>query len=377
MKWSISLLLAVCVLAGGLTRADGVDAKAHAAAVERAVATISEPEARGMVRLLTDPHVAGRGTGSEGFLFAARMMAVRLEELGDEPFYGDSYLQSFNLLGGLQSMNVLGFLPGETRETVVLSAHLDHLGVEYADFDLDPRKLSGYYPGADDNASGVTAVFQVAKAFARIQREEGRLRRSVLVAFWGAEEMGMRGSEALAKRFQQTPSLRVGPADLVFVMNMDMVGRRYEGDDEAPGGRKTVLVIGSPRTRTIEQFAHRNPILARVLTESAQSDPALFLNFDELRQNLRAKNVFEEPKAVWWRFWGVYGRSDSYTFAKMRPGLATLFFCGPEHPDYHEKSDTWEKLDYDRLVRISRLAFRVAFAIAESAVTPICDCKEE
>ncbi|MHB1406368.1 MAG: M28 family metallopeptidase [Desulfitobacteriaceae bacterium] len=115
---------------------------------------------------------------------------------------------------GLKSpaLNLLGALPGENaEEIIIISAHYDHLGVYQG-------KL---YPGANDNASGVGCVLEVMR---RLVRAEMKPKRTVVAAFWSAEEMGFLGSNA----FVQSPSFPL--ARLVAVLNVDTVGNGPTGE---------------------------------------------------------------------------------------------------------------------------------------------------
>jgi aminopeptidase YwaD len=152
-----------------------------------------------------------------------------------------------------RASNVVGVLPGSDRETntevVVVGAHWDHLGTG-ASASLDPEGAGKLHPGADDNASGVAAMLEVARSFAPRRRE---LRRSLLFVGFGAEELGTLGSFYLV----QHPPV---PVDhIVAMVNLDMVGRLRSGRLEVHG------VGTSPSWKPLLERAGRLPGLSPVL----------------------------------------------------------------------------------------------------------------
>lgn len=154
-------------------------------AVEKGLKSINRPSAEAIVGFLADDALQGREAGMIGSRVAARYLVSCLQEAGVAPLYDDSYYQPFEACAkerqqkgrwqvhpdsiaqlkqgahrSLRMANVLGMIPGErTNEYVVVGAHFDHLGID--------ETLAGdkIYNGADDNASGVSAVMQIAHAF--------------------------------------------------------------------------------------------------------------------------------------------------------------------------------------------------------------------
>jgi aminopeptidase YwaD len=165
----------------------------------------------------------GRRSGTAGEARAAFYLARAMREAGLEPRGdGGTFFQTFPIAAyepalygsrmtlqqkssdkGLFSENILGFLPGEEEGVIIVSAHYDHLGI------IDGR----LYPGANDNASGVGAVLDLA---ARLR--QGRPRCGILFALWGAEEAGLVGSGYCCS---QPP---VPPDQLRCVINLDSLG---------------------------------------------------------------------------------------------------------------------------------------------------------
>ena len=194
------LLLIFCVAATVFPLAADASApypnspKKVRAAKETAMNTITVEAARAHIGFLASDCLYGRKTGSDGASVAAAYIESMLRQYGISPL-GSSYSHPFDVTMRLRERNdsvrvamknVLGMIEGRNPdEYVVVGAHFDHLGVG-AEVDGD-----SIYNGADDNASGVSAVLQIARAFAEsgIQPE-----RNVIFAFWDGEEAGLYGS---------------------------------------------------------------------------------------------------------------------------------------------------------------------------------------
>jgi Predicted aminopeptidases len=183
---------------------------------------------------LTDSEMQGRRAGTVGEAKAAEYLSTQLGMLGLKPM-GDlktGFAQGFTIppvtegwrngrltftpgvSGSLRtpSVNLLGGLMGENeQEVIVLSAHFDHLGIFEGQL----------YPGANDNASGVGCVLDVMR---RILREGKTPKRTVVLAFWSAEEMGFVGSKA----FVDAPTFPL--RQIKAVLNADTVGNGMIGD---------------------------------------------------------------------------------------------------------------------------------------------------
>jgi hypothetical protein len=224
------------------------------------------------------------------------------------------------------SRNVIGRLPGRGDEAVLLGAHYDHLG--RGPFgSLDPAPDGKIHHGADDNASGVAALLELARRFASAGP---RARTLVFVAF-GAEELGTLGSSYFVKN----PAPPLGRLTAMF--NLDMVGRLREDVLDVHG------VGTSPAWRTLLDEANRAAGL-----------------------KLRTHE-------------GGYGPSDHSPF--YAAGLPVFFTFTGAHEDYHRPSDTAEKVDPAGIVKVAGLVEAVASAVAEApqrlAFTRVPADKEE
>ncbi|MCA8980397.1 MAG: M20/M25/M40 family metallo-hydrolase [Planctomycetes bacterium] len=228
-------------------------------------------------------------------------------------------MRSKSELGGVRCDNVVGVLRGSDPalkdEYVLVGAHYDHIGV-------NPGGVVG--AGADDNASGVSALLQVAEAFSVTPP-----RRSVIVCFFGSEEDGLHGSKAVAQ------NLPVPKEAVVAMVNLDMIGR---------GDAKEVAVLG----------LRQNPKLEDVLD--------------------RAKRLSKTgiTKLVTGQGEELFARSDQYSFHEV--GLPVLFFFEglpiSRNEDYHTWRDVPELVDAKKIRNTARLAYNTAWLLANDDDRP-------
>lgn len=228
-------------------------------------------------------------------------------------------LASFTSRREIRHDNVVGVLPGSdpvlAKEYVLLGAHYDHIGV-------GPGGRVGC--GADDNASGVAALLEVAEAMA-----EAPPRRSVIFACFAGEEDGLLGARYLSER------LPVPQEQIVCMINLDMIGR---------GNAKETSVLG----------VDRNPALAKVL------DRARKLEKTGLRKVIEARNQ------------DIWERSDHFVFHEI--GLPVLFFFEglpiTDNKDYHTWRDTIDKVDLDKVTHTARVVFNTVWILANDDDRP-------
>jgi hypothetical protein len=204
------------------------------------------------------------------------------------------------------------------RNTYVLvTAHFDHLGVGNPD-----ERGDSIFNGADDNASGTTAMLKMARAFMALP--EAPARTVVFLAVSG-EEKGLLGSMA----FADNPTIPIG--EVVANINLDMVGRNHPD---------TVIAIG-------QEYSTLEGVIRRI-----QNRPGLGLT------------IIEDPEPEKMFFF----RSDQLSF--IQRGIPAVFFTTGDHEDYHKQSDRPELIDNDKLARIARLAFHLAYEIAMDPAAP-------
>ncbi len=207
-------------------------------------------------------------------------------------------------------------------EYVILSAHMDHVGVGR------PVDGDSIYNGADDNASGTAGLLEVAQAFASLPASE-RPRRSIIFLHVSGEEKGLLGS----RWYADNPTVPI--EQIVANINVDMIGRNSPD---------SVIVIGKTYSS-----------LGTVVNRVNAARPELRL--------IAADDPWPEER--------FFFRSDHFNFARRE--IPSIFFFTGVHEDYHRPSDTVEKIDFDKAERISRLLYYVTREIANDARRPTWD----
>lgn len=298
---------------------------------------ITESLIRRHVNVIADDSMLGRNTPSRGLDMTAGYVAAQFKRLGLKPG-GDagSYIQRYPLGKGvlapqrsapaesngfdsLSAPNVVGVRPGtdpELRdEYIVVSAHMDHVGVNGASV------KDSIWNGADDDASGTAGVLALAEAFAQVPT-----RRSIIFLTVSGEEQGLWGSSWFTSN-SPVPINRI-----VANLNLDMIGRNW---------KDSIVVIGI-------EHSDLGSTLARVNAAHPE------LGITAMRDPWPQENFF--------------GRSDHYNFA--RRGIPALFFFNGVHDDYHQPGDSPDKIDAEKESRIVRLIFHVAAAVANTPARP-------
>lgn len=219
--------------------------------------------------------------------------------------------------------NVVGLLEGTDPklkdEVVAVTAHHDHIGTSQGRI----------YYGADDNASGVAGVLEIARAFARAGK---RPRRSMLFLVFEAEERGLLGA------FHYAANPVIPLEKTVAVLNMDMISRNEDSPtwdthpEDNVNGLNLVGTLYNPELRTI--------------IERQNAVTRLDLDY----------KTDKEDREDW------LARSDHFPFAVA--GVPMVLFNTGEHPDYHTENDTWDKLNYEKMERIVRLIYLTAWEVA-------------
>ena len=278
--------------------------------MDRGYRTIQSADARLFVGILASDSLQGRKAGEAGGHMAATYIVSLLDEWGIEPLSDDGYLQPF-AVDGCDMNNILAVIPGKRNEYVIVGAHYDHLGIGVA---VDGDSC---YNGADDNASGVSAVLQIARAVKKTRRTP---QRGIIFAFWDGEEKGLLGS----RHFVENCSFL---SDVSAYMNFDMAGR-------GP--------VDNPKHLTYFYTAS-HPLFSDWLKEDMEA--RLFSFIPDYR-------AWDKPT----------GGSDNAWFAKN--GIPIVWYHTEGHPDYHRPSDTADKIDYEKLIDITRAAFLCVWRLA-------------
>jgi hypothetical protein len=223
----------------------------------------------------------------------------------------------------IDSENVIAFIKGTEKpdEYVVISSHLDHIGVN------DDGQINN---GADDDGSGTVALLEIAEAFKNASEAGEGPKRSVVFLHVTGEEKGLLGS------LYYTDVDPIFPlSKTVANLNIDMIGRI---DPKREGERNYIYLIGSDK----------------LSTELHELSEAVNLEYTNIELDY-TYNDENDPN----RF---YYRSDHYNFAKNN--IPIIFYFNGTHDDYHKPGDTPDKINYDLLENRTRLVFHTAWEVA-------------
>jgi hypothetical protein len=275
------------------------------------------------VHFLSSDELRGRGFGTEGLDRAAKYIAGRFKEAGLEPA-GDkpgSYCQTWEDQGGIpwrrvSMRNVIGIIPGRNPQrkfqSLVVGAHYDHLGLGWPDVRLE--YWGKIHPGADDNASGVAVLLELARVLGKSLKPK---RTVVFVAFSG-EEAGRKGSRYYVANQKRYPS-----EQSIGMLNLDTVGRL---------GKKKLLVLGAGSAK---EWIH-------------------IFRGAGYTTGVQVEIVAKELDS-----------SDQKSFQEAGVPAVQLF-TGP-HLDYHRPSDTADKIDPEGLLKVASVAKEVIEYLANRA----------
>ena len=330
MRWESAVVL-------GLTWAvlGGCGNSSPEVVVGRDVALVAS-ELRADVETLTSEAFGGRETGSEGERQAAEWLSASFAGFGLTPKGDSSAFQTFRykphppmqmhgdttkqlgmaLVKEIVGQNVLyhldGANPTKAKPTGVVGAHYDHLG--YGDENSLFRGEPTIHYGADDNASGVAVMLELAERFAKSPAED-----NLLFAGFSGEEKGLWGSN----QFCETPTIPL--ESIRYMINMDMVGR-LRGD--------TLAVYGTGTTP----------------------------DWMEILESCNEEGFVLVPSES-----GV-GPSDHTSF--YLEDIPVLHFFTGQHPDYHRPTDTADKLNYEGMARIANFIERLMRKLDATAELP-------
>jgi hypothetical protein len=233
------------------------------------------------------------------------------------------------VLSSATAPNTVGILEGSDpalkNEYLVFSAHMDHVGVAGPNGTggCTARGADSICNGADDDGSGTVGVIELAEAFTR---QGARPRRSVIFMTVSGEEKGLYGSSY----FTEHPTIPL--SQVVADLNIDMIGRNWPD---------TIVAIGKEHSD-----------LGQTLNRVAGQHKSLNMAAIDDR----------------WPEENFYFRSDHYNFA--RKGVPILFFFNGVHPDYHEVSDSPDKINAEKMSRIVKLLFYLGQEVANSPTRP-------
>lgn len=293
--------------------------------------TINRITAEGHIGFLAADELAGREAGYPSGRIATAYIEAYFRTLGLAPWNGESYRQPFEAYRKerqkkgrytvhpdsiavlkkevhqrLPLTNVMARIEGKNpNEIVVMGAHYDHLGVDPL---LDGDKI---YNGADDNASGVSAVLQIARAFL----ESGvKPERTIIFALWDGEEKGLLGSEHFVLTYPDLSKIK-------GYINFDMIGRN---NNEA-----------KPK-HVVYFYTEAHPAFGEWLKNDVENYGL------QLEPNYRP---WDRP----------IGGGDNGSFAKR--DIPIIWYHTDGHPDYHMPSDHADRINYEKVVEITRAAY--------------------
>ncbi|MFN8337344.1 MAG: M20/M25/M40 family metallo-hydrolase [Cyclobacteriaceae bacterium] len=267
------------------------------------------------IQTLADDKLEGRGTGTAGEKKAAAYIESQFKKLKLQP-KGDNngYLQSFTFKSGAHgegaegtANNIAAYLDNGAATTIIIGAHYDHLGLGEQSGSLEANSKGMIHNGADDNASGVAGVIELASYFTKNKVKE---KNNFLFLCFSGEELGLFGSKYIADH------LPVDLSTINYMVNMDMVGRL------------------DPQTKTVVVHGTGTSPVWETLVKGFEND------------NIKVKTDSS----------GV-GPSDHTSF--YLKDLPVLHFFTGSHSDYHKPSDDWQKINYAGEAEVLKLIVKI------------------
>lgn len=283
---------------------------------DQVVGSIKKEDIKAYVERLSSKEFNGRGTGTEGDKKAAQYIKDHLDKLKIP--YKEQEFSTQNK----KTKNIIAYLsPKKPKDdnVIVIGAHFDHLG----------SRGGTYYPGADDNASGVAGVMAAATA---LSKYKDKLNHTVLLQFYSAEELGLIGS----KYYVNNPLFPEKNPDInkhIAMINLDMIGYLKKGYSE-----------------------HENVTRYRDDNEWIVFNYSNVVSLKDVVNKLSNKYVFAKNISGY-----RPGGSDHAPF--YNKGIPVVFLHTGSHPHYHKPSDTPDKLNYEGLTGVAKLALEIVMEV--------------
>ena len=292
----------------------------------------NQDEMRHTVEYLASQELGGRYPATAGDTLASEYIIGKLRKLNLKPIVKgkkkSGYYQDFTFGKDVQrtTHNIIAVLPGKDRrlkgEYIVVGSHYDHLGMGGQGSGSRRPDTLGVHPGADDNASGDAVVLQLARYF-----KKARPARSIIFAFFGAEEQGIVGSKHFVEWMKKEDSRRINLPDgldgIVAMVNMDMVGRMRDN----------------------------------ALSVSGTGTSSDFKSLAEKAAELTGLTITCTPDG--------YGPSDQASFVAV--DIPVLYLTTGGHLEYHTPDDVPSTLNYDGMQQTLAFAREL---VSELAVMP-------
>ncbi|PTM01859.1 MAG: peptidase M28, partial [Bacteroidetes bacterium] len=295
--------------------------------IQHYASTITSNELKVHLYKFASEEFEGREAGTKGHQLAASYIKdYYISENIPSPINDTDYYQEVNIKEYdskyNDSENVVAFIEGSEKpnEILIVSAHLDHEGID------DDGNI---HFGADDDGSGTVALLEMAQAFNQAKKEGFGPKRSILFLHLTAEEIGLHGS----RFYVNNPIFPL--ENTISNLNIDMIGRVDRKHEDNPN---YVYVIGANR-------------LSKELHYISEKVNRTFFNMD-LDYTYNDENDHNR----------YYYRSDHYNFASNN--IPVIFYFNGEHEDYHQITDTPDKINYALLEKRTRLIFATAWQLA-------------
>lgn len=262
---------------------------------------IDEKKIKAHIKTLADDAMQGRQTGSEGERMALEYIEKQFKNLKLTPKgESETYQQEFPFKAGMHGTgtegmahNAIAYIDNQADKTIIIGAHYDHLGLAENGSSLDANPNGKIHNGADDNASGVAGVLELARYFSTNKVKE---KSNFLFICFSGEELGLFGS----KYFTEHPTIEL--ANVTYMINMDMIGRL-------------------------------NPTTKSVSVSGSGTSPL----WEPTLQSMNTKLSIKTDSS------GI-GPSDHSSF--YLKDIPVLHFFTGSHSDYHKPSDDWDKINY-------------------------------
>ncbi|PTM06186.1 MAG: peptidase M28 [Bacteroidetes bacterium] len=303
----VKLLLALVILSSCSTKTTTLDEVQKFIQLE---------ETRDILFTLASDEMKGRESSNGGYQMAADFVTNFFDENGIEPFY-PSYkdslqtkeIWSYNLVGRVGSFD-------NEKPTILIGAHLDHIGIN------EENQEDPIFNGANDNASGSTAVLQIAKFLAT-----KKWNQNILIALFADEEKGLRGAAHLAERLKQEG------INLSYMVNFEMLGATLTT------GENQVYMTGYNLSNMPQKMNAYAPEFVQFLPEAKQ--------------------------------YNLFKRSDNYSFYKIHniPAQTLSTFDFKNYDYYHKAGDEAEKMDITNMSQVISTSAYVLAKMLEEEVS--------
>ncbi len=303
----VKLLLALVILSSCSTKTTPLDEVQKFIQLE---------ETRDILFTLASDEMKGRESSNGGYQMAADFITNFFDENGIEPFYPEykdslqtKEVWSYNVVGRVGSFD-------NEKPTILIGAHLDHIGIN------EENQEDPIFNGANDNASGSTAVLQIAKFLAT-----KKWNQNILVALFADEEKGLQGAAHLAERLKQEG------VNLSYMVNFEMLGATLTT------GENQVYMTGYNLSNMPQKMNAYAPEFVQFLPEAKQ--------------------------------YNLFKRSDNYSFYKIHniPAQTLSTFDFKNYDYYHKAGDEAEQLDVTNMNQVITTSAYVLAKMLEEEVS--------